>query len=91
MELKKFIETNLTNVSGGLFGIDTFTFFNLRCECLKIGFLGGGVHRFKIYNVDLNDKLVRKYNYDFESVLDFTKRYAKIEAKKQNILLSNEN
>ena len=91
MELRKYIETNLSDVSGGLFGIDTFTFFNLRCECSKIGFLGGGIYKFKIYNIYLNGKLIRRYNYDFESVLNLTKRYAKIQAKKQNITLSNEN
>jgi len=88
MNAQQFIETNITNVSGGIFGIDSFTFFNLRCECVKSGFLGGGIYRFKIYNIYLNGKLIRRYNYDFESVLNLTKRYAKIEAKKQNITLS---
>jgi len=89
MNIKKYIETNLTDVSGGLFGIDSFTFFGLRCECVKIGFLGGGVHRFKIYNIYLNSALIRKYNYDFDKVLELTKRYAKITAKKQNINLES--
>lgn len=91
MNVKQFIETSITNVSGGIFGIDSFTFFNLRCECVKSGFLSGGIYKNKIYNIYLNDKLIRRYNYDFESVLNLTKRYAKIKAKKLNIKLDNEN
>lgn len=88
MNIETFINDNLKDVNNTFFGIDSFTFYGLRCECVKRGFLGGGVHKTKVYYIYLNGKLIRAYLWDFESVLNLTKRYAKITAKKRNIQLN---
>lgn len=77
-DIQVFIDSNLKDVKRNFFGIEGFKFFNIEMKTTKIGFLGGGVHSYSVYELYLNGKLIRKFVNDFDKMLSVVETYAKI-------------